>query len=84
MNNQDLTTMVDIGKIIRDTRKEQGLTQEELAGISGTGRRFISDLENGKNSIQTGKLLLVIKALGLNLYIFNKWEIKFTKNNQNN
>jgi HTH-type transcriptional regulator/antitoxin HipB len=73
MNNQDLTTMEDIGKIIRDTRKEQGLTQEELAGISGTGRRFISDLENGKNSIQTGKLLLVIKALGLNLHIFNKW-----------
>jgi HTH-type transcriptional regulator/antitoxin HipB len=73
MNNQDLTTMADIGKILRDTRKEQGLTQEELAGISGTGRRFISDLENGKNSIQTGKLLLVIKALGLNLHIFNKW-----------
>lgn len=73
MNSQDLTTMEDIGKIIRDTRKEQGLTQEELAGISGTGRRFISDLENGKNSIQTGKLLLVIKALVLNLHIFNKW-----------
>lgn len=73
MNNQDLTTMEDIGKIIRNTRREQGLTQEELAGISGTGRRFISDLENGKNSIQTGKLLLVIKALGLNLHIFNKW-----------
>ena len=53
MNSQDLTTMEDIGKLIRDTRKEQGLSQEELAGISGTGRRFISDLENGKNNIQT-------------------------------
>ena len=84
MNSQDLTTMKDIGKLIRDIRKQQEVTQEELAGISGTGRRFISDVENGKNNIQTGKLLLVIKALGLNLYIFNKWEIKFTKNNQNN
>ena len=84
MNSQDLTTMKDIGKLIRDIRKQQGVTQEELAGISGTGRRFISDVENGKNTTQTGKLLLVLKALGLNLYIFNKWEIRFIKNNQNN
>ena len=62
MNSQDWTTMKDIGKLIRDIRKQQGVTQEELAGISGTGRRFISDVENGKNNIQTGKLLLVIKA----------------------
>lgn len=75
MNSQDLTTMKDIGKLIRDIRKQQGVTQEELAGISETGRRFISDVENGKNTTQTGKLLLVLKALGLNLYIFNKWEI---------
>ena len=33
MNSQDLTTMKDIGKLIRDIRKQQGATQEELAGI---------------------------------------------------
>lgn len=68
--------MKEIGKLIRDTRKQQGLSQEDLAGISGTGRRFISDIENGKNNIQLGKLLLVIAALGLGLYIFNKWRNK--------
>lgn len=73
MNNQNLSTMEEIGKLIRDTRKQQGLSQEDLAGISGTGRRFISDIENGKDNIQLGKLLLVIAALGLSLYIFNKW-----------
>lgn len=73
MNNQNLSTMEEIGKLIRDTRKQQGLSQEDLAGISGTGRRFISDIENGKDNIQLGKLLLVIAALGLGLYIFNKW-----------
>lgn len=73
MNSQNLTTMKDIGNLIRDIRKQQGISQEELAGISGTGRRFISNVENGKSNIQIGKLLLVIKALGLNLYIFNKW-----------
>lgn len=59
MNSQDWTTMKDIGKLIWDIRKQQGVTQEELAGISGTGRRFISDVENGKNNIQTGKLLFI-------------------------
>lgn len=34
MNSQDLTTMKDIGKLIRDIRKQQGVTQEELVGIS--------------------------------------------------
>jgi HTH-type transcriptional regulator/antitoxin HipB len=71
--DNNLATMKDIGDLIRSTRKQQGLSQEDLAGISGTGRRFISDVENGKNNIQVGKLLLVIKALGLSLYIFNKW-----------
>lgn len=65
--------MKEIGNLIRNTRKQQGLSQEDLAGISGTGRRFISDVENGKDNIQLGKLLLVITALGLSLYIFNKW-----------
>jgi len=76
MNNMMLTSMEEIGNLIRETRKKQGLSQEDLAGISGTGRRFISDVENGKNNIQVGKLLLVIGALGLNLYIFNKWANK--------
>lgn len=44
--------MKDIGKLIRDIRKQQGVTQEELAGISGTGRRFISDVENGKTPLK--------------------------------
>ena len=44
--------MKDIGKLIRDIRKQQGVTQEELAGISGTCRRFISDVENGKTPLK--------------------------------
>lgn len=47
MNSQDLTTMKDIGKLIRDIRKQQGVTQEELAGISGTGRKTLK-LPNDK------------------------------------
>lgn len=34
---------------------------------AGTGLRFIIDLERGKPSCQTGKMLLVLQALGLSL-----------------
>jgi len=74
MENQNLNDMKKIGTLIKNTRKEQGLTQEDLAGLSNTGRRFISDLENGKSNIQMGKFLLVAAALGLSLFLLNKWD----------
>ena len=73
---ENLEDVKAIGNLIKEIRKAQGLTQEDLAGISGTGRRFISDVENGKANIQIGKLLLIINALGLGLYLLNKWTNK--------
>ncbi len=64
----------DLGHLIRDARKAQGLTQDELAGMTGTGRRFISELENGKETSQLGKVLLVLGALGIALYALSKWK----------
>jgi HTH-type transcriptional regulator/antitoxin HipB len=63
-----------LGKMVRDARKEQGLTQDDLAGMTGTGRRFISDVENGKETSQIGKVLLILGALGLALYASSKWK----------
>ena len=60
-------TPAELGKIVRKERKAMGLTQANLALASGTGLRFISDLENGKPTCQLGKTLKVLKALGLSL-----------------
>jgi hypothetical protein len=35
------------------------MNQAELAMVSGTGVRFISDLENGKETCEVGKVLKV-------------------------
>jgi y4mF family transcriptional regulator len=56
-----------LGSIIKKERKAMGLTQADLALTSGTGLRFISDLENGKPTCQIGKTLTVLKTLGLRL-----------------
>ena len=57
----------DLGRLVRKERKALGLTQAELALTSGTGMRFISDLENGKPTCQIGKTLTVLKTLGIRL-----------------
>lgn len=62
-----LSTSTELGETIRTRRRELGATQKDLALAAGTGLRFIIDLEKGKPSCQTGKMLLVLQALGLSL-----------------
>jgi HTH-type transcriptional regulator/antitoxin HipB len=38
----------NIGELVNSPRKGMGVTQKNLAMISGTGLRFIIDLEKGK------------------------------------
>lgn len=59
----------EIGRIVRQTRRDQGLRQDQLAGAAGVGVRFLVELEAGKASAQIGKALAVLAALGCNLRI---------------
>lgn len=54
-----------VGIIVRRERKRAGLRQDELAGAAGVGTRFIVELEAGKPTLQTGKLLRVLDTLGI-------------------
>lgn len=60
-------TAAQIGKLIRDTRKKLGVTQKDLALTSGTGMRFIIDLEKGKETCEVGKALAVLNTLGIKI-----------------
>jgi y4mF family transcriptional regulator len=61
-------TAEDIGMSIRRTRKTLGITQKDLALISGTGLRFITDLEKGKPTCQISKILSVLQTLGIKIH----------------
>jgi y4mF family transcriptional regulator len=67
-----MMTPKTIGNLIRRRRKEIRMDQRELALVSGTGVRFISDLENGKETCQLGKALKVLGNLGLELTLAPK------------
>ncbi len=61
-----------LGRIIKDTRKQLGVTQRSLALSSGTGLRFIIELERGKPTCQLEKVLTILRTLGLTLIIKGK------------
>jgi transcriptional regulator with XRE-family HTH domain len=60
-------TAEDIGRIVRQKRKDDGLTLEEAAAVCGVSYAFLSALENGKETVRLNKVLLVIRCLGIEL-----------------
>ena len=65
----NISTAEDIGLCVRAQRKAQGATQAEFASLCGVGIRFISELENGKPTMELGKVLQVLKCLGLEVSV---------------
>ena len=63
-----------LGGLVRQTRKRQNLTQQDLAMTCGTGVRFISDLENGKPTCELAKTLTVIQTLGIRIELSPPYE----------
>ena len=59
----------DLGAVVRAARQAQSLRQSDLAGLSGTGNRFIVDLERGKPTVQLQKVLDMVDLLGLEVVI---------------
>jgi y4mF family transcriptional regulator len=60
-------TPKQIGGLVKTARKIMGVTQKDLAMTSGTGLRFIIDLEKGKPTCQFGKVLTVLRTAGMEM-----------------
>lgn len=64
MRIQDLESLA---ALIQKTRKEQNLTQADVASACGVGVRYIVDLEKGKETCQIGKAIKIVNMLGIEL-----------------
>ena len=60
-----VTDARSFGIAIRNRRKELGYTQAYLAEVSGFSVSFISDLENGKSTIELERSIFLANLLGL-------------------
>ncbi len=64
---QAIDTPKQLGELVRRIRKEQGVRQDDLAGIVGASHVFLRDLERGKPTVQFGKALDILRELGIRL-----------------
>jgi y4mF family transcriptional regulator len=60
-------TVAELGSEVRRVRKMLNLTQTDLALTSGTGARFIRELEHGKATCHIGKVIRVLETLGIEI-----------------
>jgi y4mF family transcriptional regulator len=58
-----------IGSAIEDKRKKKKMTQKDLADITGTSVKFISNVERGKSTARLDKVLDLLRAVGLKVYL---------------
>ncbi len=57
----------DLGRLIRIARQDMRLSQQQFADLAGVGRRFVSELENGKSTLEFGLVLQVCRAAGIDI-----------------
>ena len=55
------------GEVVRDRRKKLGFTQKYICEVSGISASYISDLENGKATIELGKAIHLANLLGIDI-----------------
>lgn len=67
-----VSTVAELGAVVQKVRKEQGMTQVDVAGLGGMGNRFIVELEKGKETVQMQKAMEVLALLGLEMVIRKK------------
>lgn len=54
-----------LAELLRDERKRQKLTQQQLGDRIGKKREYISSLEQGQTDMQLSTFMLIANALGL-------------------
>lgn len=60
-----IKTAENLGQLVQDQRKQRGWSQTHLAEKVGVSRLWVSQFENGKESVELGLVLKTIRALDL-------------------
>ena len=57
----------NLGILIKEHRKEAGLTQLELANLAGVGKTTVFDIEKNKETVRFNNLLSVLHVLNIKI-----------------
>jgi len=67
--------LIQFGQLIKEVRKEKGLTQMELGDLIGVTKSQISKLENGNSNMTIGTIFKIFEAMKSEIY----FEVKQNK-----
>ena len=56
---------VALGRAVRDLRSGRGISQEDLAHLSGMHRTYLGGVERGERNLSYANLLRLARALGV-------------------
>jgi transcriptional regulator with XRE-family HTH domain len=62
-----LTTVDDAGLVIRALRKHGGVRIDDFALTAKVSKQLMTDLENGKPTVQMGRVLRLLQGLGVHV-----------------
>lgn len=63
-----VTSVADIGELVKQARVRLGFNQQRFADLAGVGRRFVSELEAGKGSVEAERVLRCCLAAGIDVF----------------
>lgn len=59
--------LITFGSRVRELREAKGMSQEQLADVSGLDRTYISGIERGKRNVGLHNIEVLAKALGVTI-----------------
>ena len=62
-------TVEDAGLVIRAMRKHSNVRIDDFALTAKVSKQFMTDVENGKPSVQMGRVLALLKGLGVRVVL---------------
>lgn len=63
--NHPVTSVQELGLLIRAARKTQRVRMDDISGASPV---FVREVERGKETAQMGRVLVLLRELGIQLY----------------
>jgi len=67
--NIKIQNIKQLGVIAKYIRKDQSLDQETTGLLSGNGLTFISQFENGKETVEIGRVFKILEQLGIDVEV---------------
>lgn len=67
--NTRVLRMAEFGSLVRQRRKELGMTQRDLARLTSLSMRLIGEVERGKEHVAADKLLTILDVLNMTMVI---------------